>query len=101
MLAKKDSAVCGGILENVFARNVQMDNITGSSAPYVMYIVGFPGLVIDGIKFFNCVFKGVEETEVVASSGSIEFRTVFIEPKNKTASLARVPSPSDQPEMRL
>jgi polygalacturonase len=119
VLRFKDNAVRGGILENVFARdirvgkvaeaiitidllyeegakgsykpvvrNVQMDNITASSAPRVMYIVDFPGSVIDGIKFSNCVFKGVEATEVVASSGSIELRNVVIEPKDKPVSLS-------------
>jgi polygalacturonase len=119
VLRFKNNAVRGGVLENVFARNiqvgkvaeaiitidllyeegakgsykpvvrnVQMDNITASSAPRVMYIVDFPGAVIDGIKFANCMFKGVEATEVVASSGSIEFRNVVIEPKDKPASLS-------------
>jgi len=115
----KDNAVRGGILENVFARNVkvgrvgeailtidllyeegargnykpivrniQIENMTSSASPRVMYVVSFPGAIIDGIKFSNCVFKGVESTEVLSTSGTVEFRNVVIEPRVKPASLS-------------
>jgi unsaturated rhamnogalacturonyl hydrolase len=119
VLRFKDNAVRGGILENVFARNIrvgrvseaimtidllyeegakgpykpvvrniQVDRVTATSAPRVMYVVAFEGAEIDGIKFSNCVFKGVESTEVLATSGSVEFRNTVIEPKNKPKSLS-------------
>jgi polygalacturonase len=115
----KNNAVRGGILENVFMRNVkvgrvgeailtidllyeegskgkfkpivrniQIENVTSTASPRVMYIVDFPGAEIDKIVFKNCVFKGVESTEVLATSGSVEFINVVIEPKNKPASLS-------------
>jgi polygalacturonase len=119
VLRFKDNAVRGGILENIFARNIrvgtvseaimtidllyeegakgdykpivrniQVDKVTANATPRVMYVVAFPGAEIDGIKFTNCVFKGVESTEVLATSGSVEFRNTVIEPKNKPQSLS-------------
>ena len=119
VLRFKNNAVRGGILENVFARNitvgrvgeaiitidflyeegakgphkpvvrnVQVDHVTSTASPRIMYVVAFPGAEIDGIKFSNCVFKGVESTEVLDTSGSVEFRNVVIEPKVKPASLS-------------
>ncbi|MFA9438303.1 glycoside hydrolase family 28 protein [Uliginosibacterium sp. sgz301328] len=119
VLRFKNNAVRGGVLENVFVRNVtvgkvgeaiitidflyeegangdfkpvvrnvQMDKVTADAAPRIMYIVSFPGAEIDQIKLSNCVFKGVESTEVIATSGTISLTNVVIEPKNKPASLS-------------
>jgi len=119
VLRLKDNAVRGGILENVFlrdirvgrvaeailtidllyeegakgdfmpmVRNIAFDKVTANSAPRVMYIVDFPGSTIDDIRFSDCTFKGVESTEVVASSGTIRFKNVVIEPKDKPKSLS-------------
>ena len=113
----KNNAARGGILENVFmrnvkigrvreavltidllyeegargshaaiVRNVEIENVTSVASPRVMYIVAFPGAVIDQIKFINCAFRGVESTEVIATSGSIELRNVVIEPRIKPTS---------------
>jgi unsaturated rhamnogalacturonyl hydrolase len=118
VLRFKDNAMRGGILENVFARNlrvgrvseailtidmlyeegakgpckpvvrnVRLDHVTARSTPRVMYIVDFPGAEIDDIAFSDCVFKGVESTEIVACTGTVTFHNVVIEPKNKPASL--------------
>ncbi|HEX5127960.1 MAG TPA: glycoside hydrolase family 28 protein [Rhodocyclaceae bacterium] len=119
VLRFKNNAVRGGILENVFARNitvgrvaeaivtidflyeegakgpykpvvrnVQLENVTSAASPRVMYAVAFPGAVIDQIKFSNCIFRGIESTEVMDTSGSVEFHNVVIEPLNKPASLS-------------
>lgn len=114
----KNNAVRGGILENVFmrnvkigrvgeavltidllyeegakgnfkpiVRNVQMDHITSSGSPRVMYIRGFPGAIIDNIRISDSTFNGVTETEVVQHAGLITLRNVTIEPAKKTRSL--------------
>jgi polygalacturonase len=119
MLRFKDNAVRGGILENVFVRNVrvgrvgeaivtidflyeegangpykpvvrnvQIERVSSTASPRVMYVVAFDGAVIDGIRFVDCTFKGVEATEVLATSGSVEFRNTVIEPRDKPASLS-------------
>jgi polygalacturonase len=123
MLRFKNNAMRGGILENVFVRNVkvgrvaeavltidllyeegangrhlpvvqnvQIERVTATGAPRVMYVVGFEGARIDGIRFRDCVFKGVETTEVLAVSGSVEFRNVVIEPTTKPRSLSSRPT---------
>jgi polygalacturonase len=119
MLRFKNNAVRGGVLENVFVRNlrvgrvgeailtidllyeegangrylpvvrnVHIERVTATGAPRVMYVVGFEGAVVDGIQFRDCVFKGVEATEVLAVSGSVEFHNVVIEPTHKPRSLS-------------
>ncbi len=119
----KNNAVRGGILENVFmrnvkigrvgeavltidllyeegargafkpvVRNVQLDNITSSASPRVMYVRGFDGAVIDGIRISNSVFNGVTETEVVQHAGTITFQNVTVNPAKVARSLNSVPA---------
>src|SRR5215210_221497 len=114
----KSNAIRGGVLENVFMRNVEVgrvaeavltidllydtgdkgphkpvvrnvhiENVTSRSSPRVMWVVGFPGVVIDDISFRNCTFRGVEATEVVNHIGSFSFENVTIEPAKKGRSL--------------
>jgi unsaturated rhamnogalacturonyl hydrolase len=68
-------------------RNVQIENVTSTSSPRVMWVVGFPGVTIDEIRFRNCTFRGVESTEVINHAGSFSFENVTIEPVKKGRSL--------------
>jgi len=52
-----------------------------------MWIVGYPGAVIDGVRFRNCVFRGVETAEMLSHAGSVLFDKVTIEPAKKGRSL--------------
>ncbi len=119
----KNNAVRGGVLENFFARNVQigrvgeavltidllyeegaqggfkpvvrniqLDNITSSASPRVMYVRGFAGAVIDNIRVSNSTFSGVTETEVVEHAGTITLQHVTITPAKATKSLNTVPA---------
>ena len=119
----KDNAVRGGILENVFMRNVrigrvseavltvdllyeegakgafqpvvrniQLDHITSSGSPRILYVRGFEGAVIDQIRISNSVFNGVTETEVVQHAGTITFQNVTVNPAQAAPSLNSVPS---------
>jgi polygalacturonase len=114
----KSNAIRGGVMENVFMRNVEVgrvaeavltidllydtgdkgphkpvvrnvyiENVTSRSSPRVMWVVGFPGVVIDDIHFRNCTFRGVEATEVLNHTGSFSFENVTIEPAKKGRSL--------------
>ena len=118
----KNNAVRGGVLENVFmrnvtigrvgeavltidllyeegaagafppvVRNVQLDHITSSASPRVLYIRGFAGAVIDGIRISDSTFAGVTETEVVQHAGTITFNRVTIIPARPAKSLNSVP----------
>lgn len=120
----KNNAVRGGILENVFmrnvrigrvgeavltidllyeegakgafkpvVRNVQLDNITSSASPRVMFIRGFEGAVIDNIRISNSTFHGVTETEVVTHTGSVSMKNVTILPAKLVRGLNSVPPP--------
>jgi unsaturated rhamnogalacturonyl hydrolase len=119
----KNNAVRGGILENVFmrnvkigrvgeavltidllyeegakgafqpiVRNVQLDGITSSASPRVLYIRGFEGAVIENIRVSNSTFNNVTETEVVQHAGTITFNHVTITPAKPAKSLNSVPA---------
>jgi unsaturated rhamnogalacturonyl hydrolase len=121
----KNNAVRGGVLENVFmrnvrigrvgeavltidllyeegaqgpfqpvVRNVQLEQITSTASPRVLFIRGFPGAVIDGIRLGNCTFNGVSETEVVQHAGTITFTNVTVTPARAARSLNSVPPPA-------
>jgi unsaturated rhamnogalacturonyl hydrolase len=110
----KSNAKRGGVVENVFMRNVEIgrvaeailtvdflyetgangphkpvvrnvsiENVRSASSPRVMWIAGFPGAVIDDIRFADCVFRGVESSEQAQHAGSISFKNVTIEPATK------------------
>ncbi|MBI2497265.1 MAG: glycoside hydrolase family 28 protein [Opitutae bacterium] len=74
-------------------RNVQLDDITSSASPRVMFIRGFAGAIIDSIRISNSTFRGVTETEVVTHTGSVSLRNVTIEPAKQTRGLNPVPPP--------
>jgi len=119
----KNNAVRGGVLENVFmrnvkigrvgeavltidllyeegakgafqpvVRNVQLDNITSSSSPRVLYVRGFEGAIIDHIRISDSTFDNVTETEVVQHAGTITFNRVTITPAKEARSLNSVPA---------
>jgi unsaturated rhamnogalacturonyl hydrolase len=114
----KNNARRGGVLENVFmrnvqvgrvaeavltidllyeegpngshqaiVRNVQLENVISTASPRVMWIAGYPGAIIDHIRFTDCEFRGVEATEVLQHAASVEFRNVIIEPASRERSL--------------
>jgi unsaturated rhamnogalacturonyl hydrolase len=64
-------------------RNVTLETIKSAASPRVMWIVSFPGAVIEDIRFIDCVFRGVEATEVLQNVGSVSFRNITIEPSKK------------------
>jgi unsaturated rhamnogalacturonyl hydrolase len=64
-------------------RNVSLERVHSVSSPRVMWVVGFPGVTIDDVRFKDCIFRGVESAEVMNHAGSVSFRNVMIEPINK------------------
>ena len=68
-------------------RNVTLEKVSSLSSPRVMWVVGFPGVVVDGIRFRDCTFRGVETAEVLNNAGSVSFERVTIEPAKKGRSL--------------
>jgi unsaturated rhamnogalacturonyl hydrolase len=74
-------------------RNVVLENITSRSSPRVMWVAGFAGAMIDGVRFVDCTFSGVQTAEVLQHAGSISFNNVTIEPAQQSHSLHTRPSP--------
>jgi len=64
-------------------RNVTLEQIQSAASPRVMWIVSFPGSVIEDVRFIDCAFRGVEAAEVLQNVGSVSFRNVTIEPARK------------------
>ncbi len=110
----KSNALRGGVIENIFMRNVEIgrvaeailtidflyetgangphrpvvrnvsiEQVKSASSPRVLWIAGFPGAVIDDIRFSDCVFRGVESSEVLQNAGTISFTNITIEPAKK------------------
>jgi len=48
-----------------------------------MWIVSFPGSMIEDVRFIDCTFRGVEATEVLQNVDSISFKHITIEPAKK------------------
>ena len=74
-------------------RNVQLDNITSTASPRVMFIRGFEGAIIDNIRISNSTFSGVTDTEVVTHTGAISLKNVTIQPAKQVRGLNSVPPP--------
>jgi unsaturated rhamnogalacturonyl hydrolase len=74
-------------------RNVSLENITSTASPRVLFVRGFPGATIDGLRFADSRFAGVEEAEVLSGTGTVTFRNVTIEPKKKPRSANSVAAP--------
>ncbi len=68
-------------------RNVLIEKVTSTSSPRVMWVVGFPGAVIEDVRFEDCTFRGVETAEVMNHAGSVSFKNVQIEPAQKGRSI--------------
>lgn len=114
----KSNAVRGGVLENVFlrdvtigrvaeavltidllyeegaagafpptVRNVQLERVRSAASPRVLWVAGFAGATIDGLRFTDCEFRGVSATDRVEHAGAITFTRVTVEPAAPARSL--------------
>ena len=72
-------------------RNIQLDRITSTASPRVMFIRGFEGAVIENIRITNSTFQGVTETEVVSYARNISLDNVTIAPAKAAKSLNSIP----------
>ncbi len=68
-------------------RNIALERVNSTSSPRVMHIAGFPGAVIDNVRFSDCTFRGVNAAEKLSGAGTITFYNVTIEPAKKARSL--------------
>jgi unsaturated rhamnogalacturonyl hydrolase len=54
------------------AHNIVLDQLTVSRAPRVLDIAGFPGAVIDGIRFYHCGFESVQSQDSIRGSADVK-----------------------------
>lgn len=64
-------------------RNVSLERVESTSSPRVMWVVGFPGVTIEDVRFSDCTFRGVDSAEVMNHAGAVSFKNVTIEPAKK------------------
>ncbi len=64
-------------------RNIEMRNVTSTSSPRALWIVGNADSIIENVRIIDCVFKGVEGPDVLTRSGSVYLQNVTIEAVKK------------------
>ena len=75
--------VYGRITDGPFppiVRNVVMENVTVTSCPRVLSVVGTAKSVIEGVRVANCAFRGVEGADILTNSGAVCYQNVTVEP---------------------
>jgi len=79
-------------------RDVRLEEVTSMASPRVLWIAGFPGATIDGVRLSDCQFRGLTDADVVRDAGAIEFDHVLIEPAGgNSRSRSSRPPPPDSP----
>jgi len=61
-------------------RNIEMRNVTATSSPRALWVVGTTNSIIENVRVIDSVFKGVEGPDVLTHSGSIRLENVTLEP---------------------
>lgn len=64
-------------------RNIEMRNVTSSSSPRALWIVGTETSIIENVRIADCVFKGVEGPDVFTRSGTVVLENVTLEAAGK------------------
>jgi unsaturated rhamnogalacturonyl hydrolase len=73
-------------------RNVLMENVTATSSPRVLSVVGTAKSVIENVRVVDCTFTGVEGADILTHSGDVSYHNVTVEPaKPKPAAPAAAP----------
>jgi len=68
-------------------RNVQLEDVTSTASPRVMWVVSFPAATIEDLRFTNCTFRGLTASDVLQYAGSVFFKNVTLEPANRGRTL--------------
>ena len=54
-------------------RNVQLEKVTSTASPRVLFIRGFDGAKIEGIRLIDCTFGGISRPDVMEHVGAVSF----------------------------
>jgi polygalacturonase len=71
-------------------KNVLMENVTATSAPRVLSVVGTTKSTIENVRIVNSKFTGVEGADRLVNSGTVTYQNVTIE----SAPRPRAPAPA-------
>ncbi len=74
--------VYGNVREGPFpptVRNVLMENVTATSAPRVLSVVGTSNSIVENVRIANSKFTGVEGPDQLANSGTVTYQNVTVE----------------------
>jgi unsaturated rhamnogalacturonyl hydrolase len=69
-------------------RNITMENVTSTSSPRVLSIVGTEKSIIENVRIVNSTFRGVENADVLTNSGSVSYSNVNVVPAPRPAAPA-------------
>ncbi|HMP82718.1 MAG TPA: glycoside hydrolase family 28 protein [Verrucomicrobiota bacterium] len=61
-------------------RNIEMRNVTSTSSPRALWVVGNANSIIENVRIIDSEFKGVEGPDVLTHSGSIQLENVTVVP---------------------
>ncbi|MFT3870215.1 MAG: glycoside hydrolase family 88 protein [Nibricoccus sp.] len=64
-------------------RNVEVENVTGTSSPRVLNLQGFEKSPVKNIRLINCSFAGVEGDDIVKNVEGLERINVKVEKKSQ------------------
>jgi unsaturated rhamnogalacturonyl hydrolase len=67
-------------------RNIEMRNITSTSSPRALWVVGTTNSIIENVRVIDSTFKGVEGADILTHSGIIQFENVTVEPARSSSS---------------
>jgi len=59
-------------------RDVEMRNVTTKKSDYGVYIRGFDGSEISGVRVIDCTFDNVAKGNVIEHASAVELRNVRI-----------------------
>jgi unsaturated rhamnogalacturonyl hydrolase len=74
--------VYGNVREGAFTptvKNVLMENVTATSAPRVLSVVGTPKSIVENVRIVNSKFTGVEGPDQLVNSGTVTYQNVTVE----------------------
>ena len=60
-------------------RDVRIENVTSESSGSVTIITAFPGAIIEGVVFENCMFRGVKSDDILKHTAAPAMQNVTVE----------------------
>jgi unsaturated rhamnogalacturonyl hydrolase len=70
-------------------RNVEIENVTGTSSPRVLNIQGFANSPVKNVRLLNCTFTGVESDDLLKYIEGLEITNVTITKTDRPAKKAK------------